>query len=110
MTQTEEFLNTVIKMLVDEPDKVVITRTVDDMGVLYTLSLSSEDMGKVIGKRGQTAKAIRTLLRIVGMKYNERANLKINEPDGGYQDSAMASNSDDDIDVNAAIDELKADL
>lgn len=79
----QEFLDYVVKALVDQPDKVVIDRKVDEMGVLLTLSVSRDDMGKVIGRQGNTAKAIRTLLRVIGMKTNARVNLKINEPEGG---------------------------
>jgi uncharacterized protein len=79
----QEFLEYVIKSLVDNPDKIEIDRTVDEMGVLLTLKVGQEDMGKIIGRDGNTAKAIRTLLRVVGMKKNARVNLKINEPDGG---------------------------
>lgn len=77
-----QFLDFVVKALVDNPNAVVIGRTVDEMGVLLTLTVGSEDMGKVIGRQGNTAKAIRTLLRVVGMKNNARVNLKINEPEG----------------------------
>lgn len=78
----QEFLEYVVKTLVDKPEKVLINRTVDEMGVLLTLKVDQEDMGKIIGRDGNTAKAIRTLLRVVGMKNNARVNLKINEPDG----------------------------
>jgi hypothetical protein len=78
-----QFLEYVVKALVDNPNDVKIVRTVDEMGVLLTLSLNSADMGKIIGRMGNTAKAIRTLLRVVGMKNNARVNLKINEPEGG---------------------------
>jgi len=81
--QDAAFLEHVVKSLVDVPDAVKIKRTVDEMGVLLTLDVSPEDMGKVIGRSGNTAKAIRTLLRVVGMKNNARVNLKINEPEGG---------------------------
>lgn len=79
----QEFLEFVIKGLVDHPEDVTVNRTVDEMGVLLMLDLNPEDMGKVIGRQGNTAKAIRTLLRVVGMKHNARVNLKINEPEGG---------------------------
>lgn len=79
----QEFLEYVIKGLVDHPEEVKVNRTVDEMGVLLMLDLNPEDMGKVIGRQGNTAKAIRTLLRVVGMKHNARVNLKINEPVGG---------------------------
>src|SRR5581483_8961415 len=79
----QEFLEFVVKGLVDHPEEVKINRIVDEMGVLLTLDINAEDMGKVIGRSGNTAKAIRTLLRVVGMKHNARVNLKINEPVGG---------------------------
>lgn len=78
-----EFLEYVIKALVDEPDKVHVDRKVDEMGVLLTLKVSAPDMGKIIGRSGNTAKSIRSLLRVVGMKNNARVNLKIEEPEGG---------------------------
>ena len=76
------FLEYVVKALVDNPNDVKIERTVDEMGVLITLTVNPADMGKIIGRMGNTAKAIRTLLRIIGMKNNARVNLKINEPAG----------------------------
>ncbi len=82
----QEFLEFVVKGLVEHPEAVKIGRSVDEMGVLLTLDLHPEDMGKVIGRSGNTAKAIRTLLRVVGMKHNARVNLKINEPPGGMRD------------------------
>jgi len=81
----QQFLDYVVKGLVDNPNDVKITRTVDEMGVLLTLEVHAADMGKVIGRAGNTAKAIRTLLRVVGMKNNSRVNLKINEPEGGIK-------------------------
>lgn len=77
------FLEYVVKALVDHPQEVKVTRVVDEMGVLITLDVAPGDMGKIIGRDGNTAKAIRTLLRVVGMKNNARVNLKINEPAGG---------------------------
>jgi len=83
MEQDQAFLEYVVKGLVDNPDSVVITRTVDEMGVLLLLTVHPDDMGKIIGKAGNTAKSIRTLLRVVGMKTDARVNLKIEEPEGG---------------------------
>ncbi len=83
MEQDQAFLEYVVKGLVDNPDSVVINRTVDEMGVLLTLTVHPDDMGKIIGKAGNTAKSIRTLLRVVGMKTDARVNLKIEEPEGG---------------------------
>lgn len=82
MQNDEEFLEFVIKALVDNPADVKVARQVDEMGVLLTLEVNPTDMGKVIGRSGNTAKAIRILLRVVGMKNNARVNLKINEPAG----------------------------
>ena len=79
------FLEYVVKALVDNPNDVKIERTVDEMGVLIPLTVNPADMGKIIGRMGNTAKAIRTLLRIIGMKNNARVNLKINEPAGGLR-------------------------
>jgi uncharacterized protein len=85
MQADQQFLEYVIKALVDNPDQVKVVRTVDEMGVLLTLEVGAADMGKIIGRQGNTAKSIRTLLRVVGMKNNSRVNLKINEPIGGLK-------------------------
>lgn len=82
-TQDQEFVEFVVKSLVSNPDKVKTERKVDEMGVLITLDIDSADMGQIIGREGQTAKAIRTLLKVVGAKNKARVNLKINEPEGG---------------------------
>jgi predicted RNA-binding protein YlqC (UPF0109 family) len=97
-----KFLDFVIKSLVDYPDDVKISRTVDEMGVLITLDVNRADMGKIIGREGNTAKAIRTLLRVVGMKNNARVNLKINEPVGGIAESKTSASK--------TVDEAMADL
>lgn len=78
-----EFLEYVVKSLVDSPDAVKVERKVDEMGVLLILKIDSQDMGKVIGRSGNTARAIRNLLRVVGIKNHARVNLKIEEPEGG---------------------------
>jgi len=101
MEHDSQFLEFVVRALVDNPDDVKITRVVDEMGVLLTLDVNSADMGKVIGREGNTAKAIRTLLRVVGMKHNARVNLKINEPAGGGEKVMKASKT---------VDEAMADL
>ena len=83
MTKTDqEFLEFLVKSIVDHPDEVVVDRKVDEMGVLLTLKVNAQDMGQVVGRQGSTAKAIRSLLRIVGVKNNARVNLKIDEPEG----------------------------
>lgn len=97
--QDTAFLEYVVKALVDHPEEVKIKRSVDEMGVLLTLDVNGEDMGKIIGRSGNTAKAIRTLLRVVGMKNNARVNLKINEPEKKAPSAAAKS-----------VDEAMADL
>ncbi len=78
----QEFLEYLIKSIVDHPDDVKIDRTIDDLGVLLHLQVHKDDMGQVVGRQGATAKAVRSLLRIVGIKNNARVNLKIEEPEG----------------------------
>ena len=82
----KDFLEYLVKALVDHPDDVKVDRKVDEMGVLLSLRVHSMDMGQVVGRQGATAKAIRSLLRIVGIKNNARVNLKIEEPEGGRRD------------------------
>lgn len=77
-----DFVEFIVKQIVENPDDVEVTRSVDEMGVLITLKVHKDDMGKVIGKNGQTAKSLRILLRVIGSKNNARVNLKIVEPDG----------------------------
>ena len=94
MIDDVQFLEYVVKALVSRPNDIKIKRTVDEMGVLMTLDVHPDDMGKVIGRAGNTAKAIRILLRVVGMKNNARINLKINEPSGvnqSWQDRRSSS-------------------
>ena len=83
ITNDQEFLEYVAKAIVDNPDDVQVDRRVDEMGVLLSLRVNAQDMGVVVGKAGSTAKSIRSLLRIVGVKNNARVNLKIEEPEGG---------------------------
>jgi len=82
-TADQDFLEFIIKALVDNPDDVKIDRKVDEMGVLLSLKVNPEDMGQIIGKAGSTARAIRSLVRIVGLKNHARVNLKIEEPETG---------------------------
>jgi len=99
--QDKDFVEYVVKQIVDNPDQVVVERSVDEMGVLITLRVAKEDMGKVIGKSGQTAKSIRILLRVIGSKNNARVNLKIVEPDGTPVSSGSSSsaNIDDSLGI-----------
>jgi len=88
--QDLDFLIYVVKQIVKNPDDVVAERKIDEMGVLLTLKVNKEDMGQVIGKSGQTAKALRTLLRVMGSKNNARVNLKIIEPEGSLVGQEVA--------------------
>lgn len=106
MPEDKAFLEYIVKALVDNPNDVKIDRTVDEMGVLITMTVNSADMGKIIGRQGNTAKAIRTLLRVIGMKNNSRVNLKINEPEGGSR-SAPTSASEASREVDSALEDLK---
>ncbi len=103
MERDREFLEYVVKTLVDNPDDVKVDRVVDEMGVLLTLDVSSEDMGKIIGRSGNTAKAIRTLLRVVGMKNDARVNLKINEPEGGTGGNRAPQEGEQSVDSSQGI-------
>lgn len=80
MIEPENFLEYIVKGIVENPDDVAVVKTVDDMGVLLTLDVNPADMGQVIGRQGATAKAIRTLVRVCGMKSQARVNVRINEP------------------------------
>lgn len=82
MEQDQLFVESLVKQIVNHPDDVKTDRIVDERGVLITLHINPEDMGYVIGRQGQTARAIRILLKIVGAKNNARVNLKIYEPEG----------------------------
>lgn len=82
MEKDQKFVEDVVKAIVENPDDVKTERRVDEMGVLIELHVNPEDMGKIIGKEGKTAKSIRTLLRVLGAKSNARINLKIVEPEG----------------------------
>ncbi len=102
----KEFLEYVVKTLVDHPDDVKIDRRVDEMGVLLNLKVNPEDMGQIIGRQGSTARAIRTLVRIIGLKNHARVNLKIEEPEGGKRaptqerkESSESSESLDDLKI-----------
>jgi predicted RNA-binding protein YlqC (UPF0109 family) len=101
------FLEYLVKSLAKFPDDVVVERKIDEMGVLLTLRVNREDMPQIVGRQGSTAKAIRSLLRIVGLKNNARVNLKILEPEGGSSPVAAAHTSDHVSDVDKAMEDLK---
>lgn len=96
-----EFVEYIVKNIVGNPGDVKVDRKVDEMGVLLTLNINTADIGYVIGKRGNTARAIRTLLKIIGAKNNARVNLKINEPEGSQRPRRS-----EDVDTDV-VDDLK---
>jgi predicted RNA-binding protein YlqC (UPF0109 family) len=98
----QEFLEYLIKSIVDHPDDVKINRTIDDLGVLLRLQVHKDDMGQVVGRQGATAKAVRSLLRIVGIKHNARVNLKIEEPEGSTHVQAPRDGGFSPSDANPA--------
>lgn len=114
MHQDQEFLDYLVRALVDNPSAVKTDRKVDEMGVLITLKVDPADMGKIIGRNGATAKAIRSLLRVVGIKNNARVNLKIEEPEGGRGPRMMREEGESHEsreprmrDVDEVVDDLK---
>jgi len=98
----QEFVEYVVKQIVNHPEDVKVDRKIDEMGVLITLDVHPEDMGMIIGREGATAKALRTLLRVIGARNNARVNLKINEPEGSERKPASPKRSIDDVvgDIN----------
>lgn len=104
--QDKEFLEGIVKTIVSNPDKVKVERTVDEMGVLLTLKVDPSDMGYVIGRKGQTAQAVRTLLKIVGAKNNARVNLKIYDPEGAQRPAGRRDSRSADVDTSS-VDDLK---
>ncbi|MFH1252995.1 MAG: KH domain-containing protein [Candidatus Uhrbacteria bacterium] len=103
MELDQKFVEEVVKQIVNHPDDVRTERIVDERGVLITLFINPEDMGYVIGRQGQTARAIRILLKIVGAKRNARVNLKIYEPEGSRRFHGAEVNPTDE---NASVDDL----
>jgi len=104
--QDQEFIEYVVKALVDHPEEVGVSRKVDERGVLITLDVHPEDMGMVIGREGMTAKSLRTLLRVIGAKNDARVNLKINEPEGstrGYRSEERLGGSDGPVAASVAV-------
>ena len=102
----QEFVEELVRAIVQHPDDVRTDRAVDEMGVLITLHINPADMGYVIGRQGQTARAIRTLLKIVGAKNNARVNLKIHEPEGSRGPRPRAASPVEETDTSV-VDDLK---
>lgn len=94
-TIDQQFVEYIVKSLVNNPDDVVLERIIDEKGVLLTLTVNPDDLGRVIGKRGVTAQSLRTLLRALGTKNDARYNLKIVNNDG--YTSSSNNNSGEDV-------------
>ncbi len=109
-TNDKEFVEFVVKAIVDNPNDVEIDRTVDEMGVLISLKINPADMGQVIGRQGSTAKSIRTLLRVIGAKSNARVNFKIIEPEGSQHQRAERTESTERVEKTESVDDVVNDL
>ncbi len=109
-TNDKEFVEFVVKAIVDNPDDVEIDRTVDEMGVLISLKINPADMGQVIGRQGSTAKSIRTLLRVIGAKSNARVNFKIIEPEGSQHQRAERSEGTERVEKSENVEDVVNDL
>jgi uncharacterized protein len=103
----KEFLEFIVESIVDVPEDVVVERIVDERGVLITLSVNPKDMGMIIGRQGSTAKAIRTLLRVVGARNNARVNLKINEPEGSEREFSAEKKEDTGKSIDDIVNDIK---
>ena len=90
-TIDQQFVEYIVKSLVEHADDVVVDRIVDEKGVLLTLTVNPEDLGRVIGRRGVTAQSLRTLLRALGTKNAARYNLKIVNNDNPAESTVISS-------------------
>ena len=108
-TIDQQFVEYIVKTLVNNPDKVAVERKIDEKGVLLSLTVDPEDVGRVIGKRGVTAQAIRVLLRALGTKQDARYNLKIvnTDEDGAPKAEKAAEDKTDDDEPVEEIDEVE---
>src|SRR5690606_797422 len=93
-TIDQQFVEYIVKSLVNNPDDVVVDRVIDEKGVLLSLTVNPDDLGRVIGKRGVTAQSLRTLLRALGTKNDARYNLKIVNNDGDRDNYTSTSDED----------------
>ena len=92
-TIDQQFVEYIVKSLVGHPDDVSVERLIDEKGVLLSLTVNPEDLGRVIGKRGVTAQSLRTLLRALGTKNDARYNLKIINNDDQRENYTISSDS-----------------
>lgn len=117
-TIDQQFVEYIVKSLVEHPDDVSVERIIDEKGVLLSLTVHPDDLGRVIGKRGITAQSLRTLLRALGTKNDARYNLKIVNTDGGRDEVVISSDDvattpasvEEDVDASVVSDEPVEDL
>lgn len=104
-TLDQQFIDFIVKSLVNNPQDVTVERTIDEKGVLLTLTVNPEDLGRIIGKRGATAQSLRTLLRALGSKNDARYNLKIVNNDEQREQYSMTSTDETSEPVKNSTDE-----
>ncbi len=104
-TIDQQFVEYIVKSLVGHPDDVIVERIIDEKGVLLSLTVNPEDLGRVIGKRGVTAQSLRTLLRALGTKNDARYNLKIVNNDDDRENYTISSDDSGDEPVKNSTDE-----
>ena len=107
-TIDQQFIEYIVKSVVGNPDDVIVDRIIDEKGVLLTLTVNPEDLGRVIGKRGVTAQSLRTLLRALGTKNDARYNLKIVNNDGD-EGATISSHDDNRAPIDAPVSGVPAD-
>ncbi|MBL7124653.1 MAG: KH domain-containing protein [Dehalococcoidales bacterium] len=73
----KELIEYIAKSIVNSPDDVVVTEETDEQGTTFKLQVADDDKGRVIGKQGRVAQAIRTLIRVKAAKQGTRASLEI---------------------------------
>lgn len=105
-TIDQQFVEYIVTSLVEHPGDVVVERIVDDKGVLLTLTVNPEDLGRVIGRRGVTAQSLRTLLRALGTKNTARYNLKIVNNDNPEESTTISSDDHDDEPVETPTEDI----
>lgn len=104
-TIDQQFVEYIVKSLVGNPDDVIVDRLIDEKGVLLTLTVNPEDLGRVIGRRGATAQSLRTLLRALGTKNSARYNLKIVNNDNPEESTTISSDDESSQSVDNSTDE-----
>ena len=98
-TIDQQFVEYIVKNLVENPEAVKVERTIDERGVLLNLTVDEADLGRLIGRRGATAQSLRALLRALGSKNDARYNLKITNSEVKNTESSSSVENTTDIAV-----------